>query len=323
MHVHTITNLNTQFSLQVLSSSGASGAGSPLDAIASTAKSFPSIRPSIGEGISAISDSINAATHAVSDASPQEAWQLLHSVSGAAVAAWTSLQQSLNIEGVSGLLSASQGLARAAAAGSGPAWGGPPVDLQAAMSSMALLNGTFSEPETVAIACTSAAVIALATLTAVVSERPFVTTTASDSELPSEYDRDAIYEYWTQQPVTMINRSIETTVRFSGFLIGRQLDKLTGREEENEKLRARMLREAVDSLGPAYIKVAQALSTRADLLSPAYYAEITLLQDQVKPFPNQEAMAILEVCAYPLASVPASVVMLSGWALHGQGGCVF
>ena len=276
----------------MLKASGASGQGSPLEAIASTAKSLPSVRPSISEGVSVISDSISAASNAASGASPQEAWQLLNSVSGAAVAAWTSLQQSLNMGNVVDLLSMGQG-----PAGTSPAaWDSPPVDLQSAVSSMALFNGTFSEPETVAIVCTSAAVLTLATLTAAVSESPFVTTTASDSELPSEYDRDAIYEYWTQQPVTMLQRSMETAVRFSGFLIGRQLDKMTGREQENEKLRARMLREAVDSLGPAYIKVAQALSTRADLLSPAYYTEITLLQDQVKPFPTEEAMAILEVC---------------------------
>jgi aarF domain-containing kinase len=68
-----------------------------------------------------------------------------------------------------------------------------------------------------------------------------------------------------------------------------------GKVKENEKKSARALREAVDRLGPAYIKVAQALSTRVDLLSPAYYEEITLLQDRVQPFPTEEAMAIIEV----------------------------
>lgn len=66
---------------------------------------------------------------------------------------------------------------------------------------------------------------------------------------------------------------------------------------KNEGKRARVLRETIDTLGPAYIKVAQALSTRVDILSPAYFTEITFLQDRVRPFDNAEAMAILEVCS--------------------------
>jgi hypothetical protein len=290
--------------MQALSLSESPGAGSPLEALVSTSKSFQSVRHSIVDGISAISDSISVATNAVSDSTPQEAWKLLNSVSGAAVTAWSSLQQSLSTEGAAAILAANPVLV-----GSKPAWDGPLVDLQATAASMAILNGTFTEAETVAIVCTTAAVITLATLTAAVSEIPFVTT-ASDAELPSEYDRDAIYEYWTQQPVSMLKRSMETAIRFSGFLIGRQLDKVTGREQENEPLRARMLREAVDSLGPAYIKVAQALSTRADLLSPAYYQEITLLQDQVKPFPTSEAMNILEVRGSQIIDFPDCVACL-------------
>lgn len=169
-----------------------------------------------------------------------------------------------------------------------------PADLASLFNSSALLNGTFSEAEVIAIVSAAAAVLALATITAHTSASSFPET-ASDAELPSEYDGDAIYRYWSHRPSTMLARSIETAALAAGFLVGLQLDRATGRVKENERKRARMLREAVDRLGPAYIKVAQALSTRVDLLSPAYYEEITLLQDQVKPFPCAEAMEILEV----------------------------
>eukprot|EP00892_Ulva_mutabilis_P008423 jgi/Ulvmu1/5953/UM026_0075.1 len=184
----------------------------------------------------------------------------------------------------------------------------PALDsLHSLLASSALFNGTFTESEVVAIVSAAAAVIAVATITAATSAGSFPDT-ASDAELPSEYDGDAIYRYWTRRPSTMLARSIETATLAAGFLVGLQMDRITGKVKENEKKRARALREAVDRLGPAYIKVAQALSTRVDLLSPAYYEEITLLQDQVKPFPNDEAMEILEQeLGQPAMSVFSSI----------------
>ena len=42
----------------------------------------------------------------------------------------------------------------------------------------------------------------------------------------------------------------------------------------------------IERLGPAYIKIAQAVSTRVDILSPEYLVEIELLQDRVPAFPT-------------------------------------
>jgi predicted unusual protein kinase regulating ubiquinone biosynthesis (AarF/ABC1/UbiB family) len=47
-------------------------------------------------------------------------------------------------------------------------------------------------------------------------------------------------------------------------------------------------------LGPTFIKVGQALSTRPDLVRQDFLDELTKLQDQLPPFPTAEAMAILE-----------------------------
>src|ERR1044071_4913731 len=41
----------------------------------------------------------------------------------------------------------------------------------------------------------------------------------------------------------------------------------------------------LESLGPTYIKLGQILSTRADLLPPAYLDALARLQDRVEPFP--------------------------------------
>jgi len=52
--------------------------------------------------------------------------------------------------------------------------------------------------------------------------------------------------------------------------------------KENEVLRAQQLREIVTSLGPAYIKLGQALAIRPDILSPAAMTELQKLCDKVR-----------------------------------------
>lgn len=50
---------------------------------------------------------------------------------------------------------------------------------------------------------------------------------------------------------------------------------------QNEVARAIELREIVTSLGPAYIKLGQALSIRPDILSPSAMTELQKLCDKV------------------------------------------
>jgi predicted unusual protein kinase regulating ubiquinone biosynthesis (AarF/ABC1/UbiB family) len=54
------------------------------------------------------------------------------------------------------------------------------------------------------------------------------------------------------------------------------------------------LRESLIHLGPTFIKIGQALGTRADLLPLEYVKELAKLQDQVPPFSTAEAFAIIE-----------------------------
>jgi len=48
------------------------------------------------------------------------------------------------------------------------------------------------------------------------------------------------------------------------------------------------LRLALEALGPLFVKFGQLLSTRRDLLPPAFAEELAKLQDQVPPFPHVE-----------------------------------
>ena len=54
------------------------------------------------------------------------------------------------------------------------------------------------------------------------------------------------------------------------------------------------IREALEELGPIYVKFGQSVSTRQDLLPPDIGAELAKLQDQVPPFSAEEALAAIE-----------------------------
>lgn len=60
------------------------------------------------------------------------------------------------------------------------------------------------------------------------------------------------------------------------------------------KPRAVRMREALEDLGPIFIKFGQMLSTRRDLLADDIADELQRLQDNVPPFPEDEAKLIIE-----------------------------
>ncbi|MCX9157384.1 ubiquinone biosynthesis regulatory protein kinase UbiB [Niveibacterium sp. 24ML] len=59
--------------------------------------------------------------------------------------------------------------------------------------------------------------------------------------------------------------------------------------------RAVRLREALESLGPIFVKFGQVLSTRRDLIPPDFADELARLQDRVPPFPTEQALSLLEI----------------------------
>lgn len=68
------------------------------------------------------------------------------------------------------------------------------------------------------------------------------------------------------------------------------------REAESARLsrHGARLRDRLLCLGPTFIKTGQMLATRADLLPVEFLRELAELHDQVPPFPDREAFAILE-----------------------------
>ncbi len=58
--------------------------------------------------------------------------------------------------------------------------------------------------------------------------------------------------------------------------------------------RAVRIRKTLEDLGPIYIKFGQALSTRKDILPDDIADELVKLQDKVPPFPNEQAIQVIE-----------------------------
>ncbi len=76
--------------------------------------------------------------------------------------------------------------------------------------------------------------------------------------------------------------------------IGLQMIRKKRREHVDKSSRAERVRMAFEELGPTYIKLGQILSTRPDLVPVDFINELSKLQDEVPPFPFEEAKRIVE-----------------------------
>ena len=108
------------------------------------------------------------------------------------------------------------------------------------------------------------------------------------------YAPEAIAEYYRNRPLQVWGRFLAILLPFLKFGISLWSDRRRGRLAKNEQKRAVQLREILTNLGPAYIKVGQALSTRPDLVPPLYLEELTRLQDALPPFANEVAYQFIE-----------------------------
>ena len=111
-----------------------------------------------------------------------------------------------------------------------------------------------------------------------------------------EYDPAAITRIYAGHPQRLRRRLWQTLVPIGLYLLGVGFDWLSQRLKNPDHARARA-REAADlvaSLGPAFIKAGQALSTRPDIVPPLLLEELAQLQDQLPGFDSALAMACIE-----------------------------
>jgi predicted unusual protein kinase regulating ubiquinone biosynthesis (AarF/ABC1/UbiB family) len=108
------------------------------------------------------------------------------------------------------------------------------------------------------------------------------------------YDPVEIQEQYRGRFLQVLRRILTVLKPILSFVLGLWWDKQWGLLVKNELRRAVQLRELLTKLGPAYIKIGQALSTRPDLVPPTYLEELTRLQDQLPAFPNEIAYQFIE-----------------------------
>ncbi|HEU4509625.1 MAG TPA: AarF/ABC1/UbiB kinase family protein [Pyrinomonadaceae bacterium] len=108
--------------------------------------------------------------------------------------------------------------------------------------------------------------------------------------LARERGRGARIKAWIR---AQISAGLDLFIRVIRYLVFRGAD---GSEKKQARLKkqAAWLRESLIDLGPTFIKIGQALGTRADLLPLEYVKELATLQDQVPAFSTAEAFSIIE-----------------------------
>jgi len=109
-------------------------------------------------------------------------------------------------------------------------------------------------------------------------------------DLARQRGRRAQFEAWVKAQLYVLFDRFMRVLRYVVFRGAEGSARKQGRLEKQ----AVWMRESLIDLGPTFIKIGQALGTRADLLPLEYVKELATLQDQVPAFPTSEAFAIVE-----------------------------
>lgn len=111
----------------------------------------------------------------------------------------------------------------------------------------------------------------------------------------TSYSHDQNAAYWSTRPVTVAKRLVEVGSAFGSWLAAGKLPMLrTSNHQERIARRAESLRRLLTGLGPAYIKIGQAVSTRPDVMPPEFLKELEKLQDRLEPFSTKNALKIMQ-----------------------------
>ncbi len=101
--------------------------------------------------------------------------------------------------------------------------------------------------------------------------------------------RPAHLSRYRQIATLLVRHGHDDLVKSSG------MDTVLGDEDETagDPDAAARLADELEAMGPTFIKLGQLMSSRVDLLSPAYIDALSRLQDDVEPFPFEQAEEII------------------------------
>ncbi|KAL4447963.1 hypothetical protein ABPG75_005182 [Micractinium tetrahymenae] len=130
---------------------------------------------------------------------------------------------------------------------------------------------------------------------------------------PVEYDPAAAEAYFRARPLLVAQRVAQVgayLLRFATALVSEQVDaKVLGvKREPGAAAPALVLQGLAVKLGPTFVKLAQTLSMRPDLIGESYAAALAELQDNVAPFDTETAWGIIEAeLGAPVAELFSSI----------------
>jgi predicted unusual protein kinase regulating ubiquinone biosynthesis (AarF/ABC1/UbiB family) len=110
----------------------------------------------------------------------------------------------------------------------------------------------------------------------------------------ASYDPHAAAEFYKDRPIESFTRLAQIITKSGSFIVDTVLDAKLNREEKMVDRRSDELLELVSDLGPAFVKIGQALSARTDLLPAKYAKGLTGLQDAVPPFSAELGRKVIE-----------------------------
>ena len=106
-----------------------------------------------------------------------------------------------------------------------------------------------------------------------------------------DFKRDLIW--LISRPWILVPRFIQIVGAIS-LLLARLIFQGSSNDDKTQKSLAKFLLKTLIGLGPCFIKVGQALSTRPDLIRKDWLEELTNLQDNLPSFPHEKALKIIE-----------------------------
>lgn len=108
------------------------------------------------------------------------------------------------------------------------------------------------------------------------------------------YNPEEIADRYRDRPLQVWSRTLQIFLPLFSFAFNVWRTRKQPVNEQRQRRQAIRLRNILTRLGPAFIKVGQALSTRPDLVPPVYLEELTKLQDQLPPFDNETAYRFIQ-----------------------------
>ena len=114
------------------------------------------------------------------------------------------------------------------------------------------------------------------------------------AEMGMNYNPDRLTSAFQSKRTQLYSRALRISTALGSLIARLAQDYATGQLQRNAPKRAKELTRILTQLGPAFVKIGQALSSRPDLFPRVYLEQLSTLQDQLPSFPRKLAITVIE-----------------------------